>query len=445
MILGVLQALSRTLFAAIIGSFCISTVAAQGLERRPLTDDDQLALNALLDDDIAGNCATAYFHLSKRGLAAKATLISGLDSEDWQQRFLCAVLLAPLDPSEALKERVCRILIGHLPDNQIKGDALVASHALIVIGPDAFPYIRAASWHAEGQFAVQCKLLRSDTNIHNWSFEDRARASTALANYYVSLRWLGSGEPSAPAMSVPIPSEAERRQQAFIDLASDHRRANALAAYGFLTPRQLRYWSEPPSKPPVENDQVLQLLENALLDSDRQRRLLAASSLMLRQRTPSTALLKAAMESLKLDDFHTWAQRGVPIANAGQAARFFMRYKDESRPFLLAGLTNESYAVRLRAAAILAQSHDWQVERYVPILIDHLRNNDLNNDATMAAFSLAILGADALPWLEQSPVDAQQAHYFQVIRASIQQREQNPSADIPITDSGMLLITDSDR
>lgn len=440
MISGLLQTVGRNLFVASIAFYYAAESAAQDLDRRPLADGDQLALYALLDDDIPGNCASAYLQLFDRGLAAKSTLISGLDSEDWQQRFLSAVLLAPLKPKEQLLEKVCRILIGHLPDNQIQGDALLASHALIAIGPHAYQYIKAASWHAEGQLAVQCNLLRRGITVNVWSQEDGARAIWALSNYAVSLRWLGSGKPTAPAMSVPLPTEAQLREQAFVDLASDHRRKNAGSAYSLFTPYCVRRSGEVPAN----DDLLLPFLENALLDSDRQRRLLAGSSLMCRHRRPSTALLTVAMESLKLDDFHGWARRGVPIANAQQAADFFGRYPEDGRPFLLDGLNDDSYAVRLRSATILARSRDWQSERYVPILLEHLHDNDWNNDANMAGHGLVLLGMEALPWLEQDPVDEQQAHYFSVIRDAIYRREQDPNANTLISNSGMLLWTDTD-
>ncbi|MCP4092696.1 MAG: hypothetical protein GY747_04535 [Planctomycetes bacterium] len=441
MIFAVLQNAGRPLFAALLALSCISAGFAQDLQRRPLTEDDQLALNALQDDDIRGNCATAFAQLFDRGSAAKQTLLSGLDSEDWQQRFLSAALLSPLKLEEAEFDQVCRILIGHLPDNQIRGDALLVGHALIALGPKCFGYLHAASWHADGQLAAQCKLLKRAIGVGKSTDEKRERAIVALANYTVSLKWLGDGVPTAPALSAPIPSESQRRQQAFIDLASDRRRGNALRGYGVLTPWRRSYSQK--SSPKVD-DELISLLENALLDSDRQRRLMAGYSLMQSNRPPSTALFRVAMESLKLDDFHGWARRGVPFTNARQAKDFFLQHPDEGRPFLMAGLSDKSYAVRLRCAGILARMRDWQTERYVPILLEHLANNGLACDATLAAESLAFLGKEALPWLDREPVDQQQAHYFSVIRRSIAILERDPDARIPISPIGMILYTKGD-
>ncbi len=82
---------------------------------------------------------------------------------------------------------------------------------------------------------------------------------------------------------------------------------------------------------------------------------------------------------------------------------------------------------------------------YVPLLINHLRDNDFPDDATLAGGSLVRLGTKVLPWLEKPPIDEQQAFYLNLIRRAILRRQANPKAKFPFSWGGMYRMGNGDR
>ena len=402
----------------------------QDIVRHSATSRDQGALKDLLDDDIAGNCARAYHQLHARGTKATPTLRDGLQSEDWQQRFLSAVLMARTQPQAKDLERTCRILIGHLADNQIRGDALLAGHALVAIGPEAFGYLYYAAWHNEEQLGNRCRELMILVAPHGWRPKRQARAEKALQSLNLTLAWTGIGKPTLPSLSNALPSAEERLRQILIDLHSDNRRGNAVLAHAAFSGYRYR-------NPPKQEALIRPLLYEGLHDPDRQCRLLCAVMLMQRDVPPTASLLAAAIESLLDDEFGYWNTKAVLVSNANEAQRYLLRHPAEARIFLYGALDSTSLAQRIRAAAVLAQSRDGQTETYVPMLIDHLRDNNTPLDASLAGISLALLGPAVLPYLDETPVDFQQEHYFDVIRRAVRIREIDSSARIPIVNDGM--------
>jgi len=103
--------------------------------------------------------ATRY--LARHAAAAHAALRFGLGASDPQQRFLCAYLLAAGGDSLDL-DRVSRELIEHLADNEIDGDALMASHGLYRLGARVRPILQSWLPHVDDQARSLLDLIDLD-------------------------------------------------------------------------------------------------------------------------------------------------------------------------------------------------------------------------------------------------------------------------------------------
>ena len=115
--------------------------------------------------------ATRY--LATHTDAARSALRFGLGSQDSQQRFLCAFLLA--QGGHALDtDIVCRELIEHLADNHIGGDALMASHGLYRLGEHGQAALRAWRPYVDEQARTLLDLIELD-----WRAPPRDRAELA--------------------------------------------------------------------------------------------------------------------------------------------------------------------------------------------------------------------------------------------------------------------------
>ena len=421
----------------------------------------------LRDDDIPGNAGDAYGRLRRRGATARPALVEGLRAVDWQERLLSAVLLAQL-PTDGLTadelDELIRTLIAHLSDNRIRGDARLAANALVVIGQPVGPYIRASAWHAEPQLADLCKRLARTLGSDRKRLSARRQSRSELERPCASLAWTGPGPAVAPAPAGPLPDATESLRRRLVDLGADDRRGNAYGAWLSLKSQidlagihrsasrermdplaeffRQRGDSPPslPTQPPWAEDTgetrlLRKGLHSALTDPDRQRRQLAGHVLMRADELPTQALLAVAIEALELDAFGSSST--VPAANADRAGTWLLAHLDQAGPELLAALEHSSHAVRLRAAAVLAQGKHPAHRTYVPLLIHHLADNDIEQDATLAGRSLALLGPAARPWLDRQPVDEQQAAYLEVIRSAITLREADPDARLPFSHGEM--------
>jgi len=99
--------------------------------------------------------------LAAQGDRIAPTLRHALGSPDPRQRFLCAFLLACAgDASDP--HRVFDELVGHLADNDIEGDALMAAHGLYRMGPSMLPALRAARSRLDAQARKLADLIEEN-------------------------------------------------------------------------------------------------------------------------------------------------------------------------------------------------------------------------------------------------------------------------------------------
>lgn len=396
-----------------------SPLLGQTVKLEPTLQQEQW-MNALRDDALVGNCGPAFHQLQNSG--SRQILELHLTSSDWQQRLLAAVLLAQDEVPVEHLDLVCRILIWHLEDNEIRGDALVSEHALIVLGDAALPWLDAALWHRNDQLGMRAQSVVSCIKQSNRRKGFLARSEAALLEWTPSLRCLGEQEPKL-GLSAAVPTEEEQWTRWILDLQDDSRKGNAVKVFNSI---RLMVSAQ---------DASTEFLWSGLESKDYQQRVLIASLLMRIEVEPRSALFRVAMECLGQDSFGS--PRTLNVANANLAQQFFMRHPEQSPRYLLPALESVMMTPRLRAAAILAQMRYSETHRYVPFLVERLQDNRFPEDAVLAGKSLAILGPGALPWLKEKPVDAQQALYFEVIRKAIALRETNPYARLPFSKSGM--------
>lgn len=192
------------------------------------------------------------------------------------------------------------------------------------------------------------------------------------------------------------------------DLASDDVRWNATRAFLRLRDRA-----------PV------QLLEEALHSPDYQQRQMAASLLRrIDGYQPSDRLLEVTVEGLQ-DDLHprdpvrgTW----TPPVNASGAVTFLIKHAEEAKKYLIAGLDSKDHQQRFLCAYILGMNGiKDELPAVASILIPHLRDNDIFQDACMACSALYSLGEDVRPYLlETIPnADGQQEKTIHLILADL--------------------------
>ncbi len=203
-------------------------------------------------------------------------------------------------------------------------------------------------------------------------------------------------------------AQAEEPSRLIADLRSDDVEWNAIHAYRIL------YSS---ADPPLAE------LESALESDDWQQRQLAAAVLWYHYDPPewrrargaaprghlTARLMEVTVEGLRSDDLPIERATGrcVTIFNAREGFSRIRRHPKLAIEALANGLESEDRQQQLLCALLLgfagAEAH---ADRAVPILLPHLRDNEIPEDAKWAAPALYRFGPVALPQLEGALADA---------------------------------------
>ncbi len=147
-------------------------------------------------------------------------------------------------------------------------------------------------------------------------------------------------------------------------------------------------------------------LEVALDSPDFQQRQLAAWILSLVRGTPPTIrLIEVLVEGLK-DDCIPQEHRGKEriayayVGNATGAINYLLRNVVEAEPQLEEGLRSRDGQQKFLCAYILARGRrGMRIATIAPILIEHLKDNKISNDACMSSMALYRLGPPVEPYL----------------------------------------------
>lgn len=168
-------------------------------------------------------------------------------------------------------------------------------------------------------------------------------------------------------------------------------------------------------------------LERALLSPDEQTRQYAAFSLTRRhEHAPSDRTLRVLIECLRDDH---WSRRG----NASRAFDTLAREGPERiLPFIREGIRGDDMQQRL-LAAVLAGSlgMDALLPDAAPVLVDHLRDNNIAGDARIAGPALYRFGIEVIPWIEpyRESDDPQQRYVVQCILHELGFAAEPPNPD----------------
>jgi len=360
----------------------------------------------LRQDDVRGNAVTAYRQLREGGLQTQPAVAVGLRSEDWQQRFLCALLMVQLEPLHEEEDLCMRILIAHLGDNNIAGDLHLARTAIILHGRRARPWLMEARRQAsDEQRQQQTNLLYRQCGLGDGANVYRRTAKSILA--YVRLG-PQRGKPYGLELMPTLPSLEHQVAGWIQDLGQDGIHLSAYQARSWLRQRDLRQTVQP-------------ALHEALRSADTQRRIGAARLLMefaLEQRRQAgVSGTDPLLTSVVLEDLEHRSSHG---GRFGSPQEFLEREYLGARQDLLGAMVHGSTALQLRVGVILARCQDPLEESYVPFLLECLADNEISSDAANARRSLIALGPAALPWLDvYLPSDRQSEKLLAWIRAVI--------------------------
>ncbi|MGH7132775.1 MAG: hypothetical protein ACREJO_12605 [Phycisphaerales bacterium] len=105
------------------------------------------------------NAQAAVGYLTANAAEAEPLLVDAMNSPDWQQRFLAAVILGAGHRYE-LAERAAPILIEHLDRNAIDEDAKGAVVGLVGFDVAAIPHLDAAAAGSDPQRAALARVVR---------------------------------------------------------------------------------------------------------------------------------------------------------------------------------------------------------------------------------------------------------------------------------------------
>ncbi len=100
----------------------------------------EVSVEALRDDAVDSNGGRALWFLGDHFERAKPRLLLALNSPDLQQRFFATMIFARQGSSDGIA-RTTAILIPRLADNDISGDACIATRLLFMLGKPAAPYL----------------------------------------------------------------------------------------------------------------------------------------------------------------------------------------------------------------------------------------------------------------------------------------------------------------
>ncbi|MHC4894477.1 MAG: hypothetical protein ACYTFV_14240 [Planctomycetota bacterium] len=243
---------------------------------------------------------------------------------------------------------------------------------------------------------------------------------------------VGEAQPEEPAAETPKPQEPQPARTweppdeetdqlaAWLeDLRSDDVAWNATDAASRLT-HAIRRKSN--------RERLRPLAEPLLYSDDRQQRLLV-TTLMLRLENrarsagdgyvPHPLVEERALEWLAHPESLGYDCRGL-TPKAIHARTFCVNQGYALHDRLAGKLRSGDEEVQFYAALLLGAQG---VERYAPtiasILVPHLADNRIDEDALEAAFALKQLGSAVLPWLPTTAVDEQQAYLLEALRDEI--------------------------
>lgn len=203
------------------------------------------------------------------------------------------------------------------------------------------------------------------------------------------------------------------------DLRNDNVKGNATDAAARLTSA---IWKQ------SYRDMLRPLAEPLLYSDDRQQRLLVTTLLLRLEnhsrragdgRIPHPLLEQRALEWLARPEQLGFNCNGL-TPRAFYARTFCVNQGHAMHDRLAGKLRSDDEEVSFYAALLLGvQGVTQHAPSIARILVPHLADNKIEEDALEAAYAMKRLGAAVLPWLPTEPVDEQQEYLLEALRAEI--------------------------
>ncbi len=135
----------------------------------------------------------------------------------------------------------------------------------------------------------------------------------------------------------------------------------------------------------------------AALDSDDwQQRQLAAYTLREMRADPSEALLRVSVEALKDDELPRGRDHRSGFANANQSVAYLLEFARLAEPLLASAMESGDVQQRWLAACVAGLAkRESLATRAVPVLFEHLGDNEIDFDAKHCLAALCHLGVGA--------------------------------------------------
>jgi hypothetical protein len=327
----------------------------------------RLLMRDLKDDGVANNADEAMEWLRHYGKHVIPHAEAALESSDWQQRQLSACLLRGLSDYPA----TAALLRATLEDPPGGGSLqFMVSHGMYRWELDQY-LVR----HMNEAEPIVREVMRQGSDTMQWIC---ARAS------------LRDGRRSLMADAAPIIIRHLRDNDVRFDAGG------AMSALRVCGPK------------------IAPLLQPSLQSYDMQERQIAASVLRSFKDLPVThELLAATVDGLKRDrlPYDPRTGRSAWVRNASEGVRFLVEHCDDAEDLLREAIRKGDRAQRFYCSCIagFAQRRSL-MHAAVPVLVDHLRDNNIDNDGTWALRALWGFGPEVVPLLERwaDPEDQQQ-------------------------------------
>jgi hypothetical protein len=328
----------------------------------------RLLMRDLKDDRVAENAANAMAWLQRYGNHIIPHAEAALESADWQQRQLAACLLRGLPDYPATPA----LLRATLED------------------PPAGRPLHFMVRHGHNQWELDAYLVRH-MNEAEPVLREVLRRGGATMQWICAKAVMRADRRSLLADAAPI---------IIRHLRDNDERYDAWDAM----------WALKASGPGIAP-----LLQPSLKSYDMQERQIAASVMRsFKELAVTPELLAATVDGLKRDrlPYDPRTRRSAWVRNASEGVPFLVEHFDQAEDLLREGIRTGDRAQRFYCSCIagFAQRRS-MMHAAVPVLVDHLRDNNIDNDGTWALRALWGFGPDVVPLLERwaDPEDLQQS------------------------------------
>ncbi|MEM7164696.1 MAG: HEAT repeat domain-containing protein [Planctomycetota bacterium] len=291
---------------------------------------------------------------------------------------------------------------------------------LVALLGTLYSWSRVHSPSAHEPPSIEALSLREFPNVEDGSPFDRA---PELGQVEVGTSKIDEVQLVDSNAAIPTPTHP-LLQDAWLEL-SEEATARLQDLIGHLADDDLRFNALRAVVSLSGDSSALPLLEDALQSDDYQQRQLAATILRRSGLSPSDLLLEVTVEGLHNDEMHVHNT----VANARDGLAYLRKHVKAAREHLVAALTSADEQQAFLSAYLLGWGRQTiGLPRACDILIEHLADNNIPDDACLSCQALYRLGKAAVPFLQeqQHSSDRQQRDLVQLLLLNINEPTTDP-------------------